>query len=122
MRKLLLVVALVGLTGAAVAAEVGGVKVADTASVGGNELVLNGAGIRSRAIFKVYVGSLYLPKKSADATAAIGGEGAKRVQINMLRNVSADDFAEAAVRHARERFTSAHCARRVEAAYEEVLR
>jgi glycosyltransferase involved in cell wall biosynthesis len=31
-------------------------------------------------------------------------------------------LAEAAVRHARKRFTSAHCARRVEAAYDEVLR
>ena len=95
MRKVLVTIGLLGLVGGALAAEVGGVKIADTASVGGNELVLNGAGIRSRAIFKVYVGSLYLPKKSADAGAAIGGEGAKRVQINMLRNVSADDFAGA---------------------------
>ena len=49
---------------AAAAAEVGGVKLDDKASVGGKELVLNGAGVRTRAIFKVYVGSLYLPAKA----------------------------------------------------------
>ena len=36
------------------------------ASVGGQELVLNGAGIRTKAIFKVYVGSLYVPAKAND--------------------------------------------------------
>ena len=46
------------------AADVGGVKLADKATVGGQELVLNGAGIRTRAIFKVYVGSLYVPAKA----------------------------------------------------------
>ena len=53
------------LAGTAMAAEVGGVKLDDKASVGGQELVLNGAGIRTRAVFKVYVGSLYVPAKAA---------------------------------------------------------
>ena len=35
------------------AAEVGGVKLDDKVSLGGQDLVLNGAGIRTRAIFKV---------------------------------------------------------------------
>ena len=48
----------------ALAADVGGIKLADKAMVGGQELVLNGAGIRTRAIFKVYVGSLYVPAKT----------------------------------------------------------
>ena len=51
---------------AAIAADVGGVKLDDKANVGGQELVLNGAGIRTRAVFKVYVGSLYLPVKTAN--------------------------------------------------------
>jgi hypothetical protein len=53
-------------TGAAPAAEVGAVKLDDRTAVGGQELVLNGAGIRTRAIFKVYVASLYLPQKAGD--------------------------------------------------------
>ena len=36
------------------AAEVGGVKLADKAAVAGKELVLNGAGIRTKVVFKVY--------------------------------------------------------------------
>jgi hypothetical protein len=95
MRTLLLLIGLVGVIGTASAAEVGGVKIADTASVGGSELVLNGAGIRTRLIFKVYVGSLYLPKKTSDAATAIAGGGAKRVQLNLLRGVSASDFVAA---------------------------
>ena len=47
------------------AAELGGVELADTATVGDQTLVLNGLGLRKKAIFKVYVGGLYLPKKSS---------------------------------------------------------
>ena len=66
MRAMLLAVAL-GLATAASAVEVAGVAVPDKAQVAGRELVLNGAGLRKRAIFKVYVGSLYLPKKARRA-------------------------------------------------------
>ena len=64
-RAIGIAVVVAGLAGAASAAEVGGVKLADKATVGGQELLLNGAGIRTRAVFKVYVGSLYLPAKAA---------------------------------------------------------
>ncbi len=80
----------------ALAAEVGGVKLADKATVGGQELVLNGAGIRTRAIFKVYVGSLYVPAKASDL-AAVVAKGPRRIQMNLLRNVSADDLVNALV-------------------------
>ena len=50
----------------ALAADIGGVKLDDKVAVGGQELVLNGAGIRTRVVFKVYVGSLYLPAKASD--------------------------------------------------------
>ena len=76
------------------AAEVGGVKLDDKVSLGGQELVLNGAGIRTRAIFKVYVGSLYVPAKAATA-AAVLAKGPRRVQLNMLRDVGADQMTEA---------------------------
>ena len=57
-------VVLACMAGAAQAAEVAGVKLDDKASVGGQELVLNGAGVRTRVILKIYVGSLYLPAKA----------------------------------------------------------
>ncbi len=72
----------------------GGVKVDDKASVGGKELVLNGAGIRTRAIFKVYVASLYLPAKAGDTNAVLASSP-RRVQMNLLRNLSADQLVDA---------------------------
>ena len=78
------------------AAEVGGVKLDDKVSVGGQELVFNGAGIRTRAIFKVYVGSLYVPAKASSA-AAVFAKAPRRVQLDMLRDVSADQMLEALV-------------------------
>jgi len=84
------------LAGAAGAAEVGGVKLDDRASVGGQTLVLNGAGVRTRAIFKVYVGSLYVPEKAATLDAVLA-RTPRRVQLNLLRNLSADQLVDALV-------------------------
>lgn len=76
-------------------AEVEGVKLAPTAQVGAAALQLNGAGVRVRAIFNVYVAALYVPQKSADAAALLAQKGARRVAITMLRTVDADSFAGA---------------------------
>jgi len=80
--------------GAAFGADVGGVKLADKVAVGGQDLVLNGAGIRTRAVFKVYVGSLYVPAKAGDL-AAVLAKGPRRIQMNLLRNLSPDDLVNA---------------------------
>ncbi len=77
------------------ALEVAGVNVADKAKVGAGELVLNGAGIRTRAIFKVYVGALYLAEKKSAAADALAQKGAKRVALTMLRDLSAQQLNEA---------------------------
>ena len=79
---------------AAIAADVGGVKLDDKTSVGGQELVLNGAGIRARAVFKVYVGSLYLPAK-ATTVAGVVAKGPRRIQLNLLRDLSGDQLSDA---------------------------
>jgi long-chain acyl-CoA synthetase len=75
-------------------AEVGGVKLEDKISLAGQDLVLNGAGIRSRAIFKVYVASLYVPQKTTDLAAALA-KGPRRIQLNLLRTLSADQLTDA---------------------------
>ena len=73
------------------AAEVAGVKIPDE----DQKLVLNGAGLRKRAFFQVYVVGLYLPEKKTAAADAIGAPGAKRVLIHMLRDVDAEQFSGA---------------------------
>ena len=81
----------------ALAAELAGVRLADSTQVESRELVLNGAGLRTRLFFKVYVIGLYLPEKKRDAAGVLAQPGPKRVSIHMLRDVSADTFSEALV-------------------------
>src|SRR6202795_2475238 len=78
----------------ALAAEVGGVRLDDKVSVGAQELVLNGAGVRARVVFKVYVASLYLPQKATEL-AAVLAKIPRRIQLNLLRTLSADQLVEA---------------------------
>jgi hypothetical protein len=82
------------LTAIASAAEVGGVRLDDKVNVGGQELVLNGAGVRTRVVFKVYVASLYLPQKATDAQGALA-KAPRRIQLNLLRMLSADQLVDA---------------------------
>ena len=77
--------------------EVGGIRVDDDVTVANQKLVLNGAGIRTRAFFKVYVAALYLPAKRNDPKEVLALQGAKRVAVTMLREVSSDELGEALV-------------------------
>ena len=77
------------------AAEIAGVKFADQVQADGAQLVLNGAGLRRKFIFKVYAMALYLPSKVGSAAAAIDAAGPKRIAIGMLRDVDAKTFSDA---------------------------
>ena len=79
----------------AMAREVGGVNLPDTATVQGQQLMLNGAGIRTRVIIKVYVAGLYTAQKTSDANAVINAATPRRVQMVMLRDLGADTLNEA---------------------------
>jgi hypothetical protein len=89
------------------AAEVAGVRVDDKVQVESRDLVLNGAGLRKKFVFNVYVIGLYLPEKKNDAAAVLQLAGPKRAAIHMLRNVKADDFTEALVDGLRENHSEA---------------
>ena len=72
------------------AAEVAGVKLDDSQRVAGSELVLNGAGLRSKLFIKLYVAALYLPQKATAAAAALDAPGPRRMQLRLLREIGAD--------------------------------
>jgi hypothetical protein len=93
--RTLLFITLIAFAPLALAAEVAGVKVEDKTRVGSSDLALNGAGLRKRLFFQVYVIGLYLPQKSTNAGAILDQPGPKRVAIHMLRDVGADDFSGA---------------------------
>lgn len=97
MKRLLASAALsiVTLAAGAQPVEIEGVKLDVSAQVGGAALQLNGAGVRTRAFFKVYVAGLYVPQKAGDAGALLAQKGARRIVIAMLRSVDAETFAGA---------------------------
>ncbi len=76
------------------AVDVAGVKIKETTNLGGQTLVLNGAGLRTKVIFNVYVASLYVPKKAANLSAVLA-TGPRRVQLNLLRTLEGDKLVEA---------------------------
>jgi hypothetical protein len=73
---------------------VSGVKFADSVDLRGNKLQFNGAGIRYKAIFKVYAAGLYLPKKASTAEEALAMPGAKRISITMLRDIDSGELGK----------------------------
>lgn len=95
--KAILALLLIATSAPALGAEVAGVTLADTVQIapGGPQLVLNGAGLRKRVFFDVYAMGLYLPAKKAGAADVLALSGPKRVAIRMLRDVDADQFADA---------------------------
>jgi len=74
---------------------VSGVGLDDKISVNKKNLVLNGAGLRTRLIFDVYVGALYLPRKMSTPEGIFTDKGPKRVALHMLRHLSASEFMDA---------------------------
>lgn len=69
------------------AAEVAGLKIDDTAHVGNSDLVLNGAGIRSKFFVKVYVGALYVGQKATTPAAIYDSNQPKRMVLRLLRDL-----------------------------------
>ena len=74
--------------------EVAGVKFDNTIQLGGGPLVLNGAGVRYKAIFKVYAAALYLPSKTTSPDAAMSMAGAKRIQLVMVRTLDGNELGK----------------------------
>ena len=89
MKKVLSLAAVLVLAYAstALAADIGGVAVPDTVTVDGKALKLNGAGVRKKMMFKVYVAALYVETPSKDAAALISSSQVKSMRLHMLRNV-----------------------------------
>jgi hypothetical protein len=71
------------------AAEVSGVKLPDSATVGGVPLVLNGAGLRTKLMLKIYVVGLYVPARTTSAQAVIDAKQPRRAHLVMKRDLGA---------------------------------
>ncbi len=88
MKRILLLICCVSLNWNASAVEVGGVKLPDSVQVGNRDLVLNGAGIRTKFFLKIYVAALYLGEKAFVGESALNQSGEKRIALHVLRELS----------------------------------
>ena len=78
-----------------VAGELAGVTMAEKSIVDGKDLTLNGMGLRTKFMFKVYVAGLYLEKASDNAADVISSDQIKRVDMAMLRDLGKGKITEA---------------------------
>ena len=90
MKKIVLAALVAVFSTSASAAELAGVTLPDNAQVGGQELMLNGLGLREKAWIDVYVGALYLPETTSTAESAINMTGPSRIVMHFVRDVPAD--------------------------------
>lgn len=76
--------------------DVGGVRFERRLELGGNALLLNGAGIRYKAVFKVYAAGLYMPAtqqpKATTPDEVLAVSGPRRMAITMLREIDSNEL------------------------------
>ena len=85
MRRFFVVLAIVVLAAPLVwAGTLAGVTLPDQATVSGKTLQLNGIGLRTKMMFKIYVAGLYLEQKTKDANQVVSSAQVKRVVMHFL--------------------------------------
>ena len=83
------------LSAGAATVDVGGIKLEDAIDVQGSKLQLNGAGIRYKAVFKVYAAGLYVGKKVATPEELLAAPGPKRISLTLLREIDSNELGKA---------------------------
>ena len=63
------------------AAEVSKVRIDDSARVGDADLVLNGAGMRTKGFMEIYIGALYAPAKTGSAASLLDSTAPRRMWL-----------------------------------------
>jgi hypothetical protein len=71
------------------------VTLEESVHVAGHQLQLNGAGVSSRLIFKIYAIGLYLQDHRRTPEAVLSSRGPRRLFIRLLRDVSSEEFEDA---------------------------
>ena len=84
LRGVLSFIFLFSIASAANARDIAGVDVQETIPLSGidKELKLNGAGIRYKFFFKIYVGALYLPEKNISAVSVLKANVPNRIMMH----------------------------------------
>ncbi|TBW29022.1 chalcone isomerase family protein [Gramella sp. KN1008] len=85
MKKLIfMMIALVGLNFASAQTKVGGVNLPNQLNFQGQDLQLNGAGVREKLWIDLYAGGLYLSEKSSDASAIMSADKPMSIKLHIV--------------------------------------
>lgn len=74
--------------------DVADVRYERTVKLQDQNLLLNGAGVRYKAVFKVYTAGLYLTQKANSPEEVWKAPGPKRIHIVMLRDIDANELGK----------------------------
>lgn len=94
LARVMTLLAGLALAGFSHAMELAGVTIEPRTRIEDQTLALNGAGIRSRFMIRVYVAALYVAEPAKHVPGILGQPGAKRMMLTLLRNVSADTLLD----------------------------
>ena len=86
---------LLGLAAVASAGVVAGVTMTETMGAEGKNLKLNGMGLRTKVVFKVYVAGLYLETPSKDPAAILSSDQVKSIRLSIMRSLKGSQVSEA---------------------------
>ena len=96
-----------GIAGGQSAVDLAGVRFDERVRIGAAETMLNGAGLRRVFGVKLYTIGIYLPQKIAGTSEALNAQGAKRIQIVTMFDLTADMFAVGLVKGMRRNLDDA---------------
>jgi hypothetical protein len=99
-----LFIAFIGLIGNA-QTTVGGVKVDAKLALDGQNLTLNGAGVREKFFMDMYVGSLYTTKKSSDGKAICAANEGMALKLNIVSGMISSEKMTTAINEGFENAT-----------------
>lgn len=75
--------------------QVAGQRIPEHVSEDGRTLLLNGAGLRTKFVVKVYIAALYVTARSSDAAALITSAEPRRMRLQLLRDVDSKSLNDA---------------------------
>ena len=109
-RQIITFLMLIATTFSVNAQEVGGVKLDAKMNLEGQNLVLNGAGTRSKFFMDMYVASMYVTKKNSNAKDIMDSKDAGAIKLNIVSGLITSDKMISAVNEGFENSTNKNTA------------
>lgn len=111
MKKISLLFILLVIAGTTQAqVQVGDATLPDTVTFSGDDLTINGAGLREKFIFDIYAGGLYLKKKSTSASAIADADETMAIKLHILSGMMSKSKMTSALRDGFKKSTKGNTA------------